>query len=204
MKYDDRGMYPQHPCWECGRALNADGYHPAELYAGTYTGLCYQCERGDVRRVGVSPVDGAETWEFPPHCPSWRRTRERFTGYAGCGECGGRGRLWVGRADSQGGSYPKQCEACAERFGNHPLRRWEWQRWVGIRKAAESDYQRELKRLKLLGQAKQGKLDPERAKELQAPFVERMERVRGRFQAMADRRLGRVPAKAADDLEVAN
>ena len=38
------GMYPQHECSGCGKLLNADGGHPAELYAGTYTGLCYECE----------------------------------------------------------------------------------------------------------------------------------------------------------------
>lgn len=29
------GMLPQHGCKGCGRVLNKDGYHPAELYAGT-------------------------------------------------------------------------------------------------------------------------------------------------------------------------
>lgn len=31
-------------CNRCGKPLNKDGGHPAELYAGTYTGLCYGCQ----------------------------------------------------------------------------------------------------------------------------------------------------------------
>lgn len=197
---DHTGMYPAHPCKQCGRQLNADGDHPAELYAGTYTGLCYQCERSGERLLAVARLDGAETWEFPPHCPSWRRARERFIGFTGCAECGGKGRLWVGRADAQGGSYSKQCEACSARFWGHPLRKWEQQRWGRIRQAAESEYRKELRRLKLLRLAEQGKADKDRIRAVQAPFVARMERVRARFQGMADKRLmrGAEVAKAAE------
>jgi hypothetical protein len=133
---DSQGMLSAHHCKQCGKPLNADGFHPAELYAGTYTGLCYSCEKSGECLIKVDPLDGARTWEFPPHCPAWRRDRERFIGFQDCTVCGGKGRLWVGRADSQGGSYSAQCQPCSVRFWNHPLRLWEVKRWGTIRKAA--------------------------------------------------------------------
>ena len=113
------GMYPQHTCRQCHKPLNADGGHPAELYAGTYTGLCYQCEGGAAYRVHTNPVSGAETWSHPPHCPSWRRDRETFLHYDGCEHCR-HGRIMVYRPGPQGGSYPKQCESCSQKHYRHP------------------------------------------------------------------------------------
>ena len=110
---DSYGMLPQHGCKQCGKALNADGGHPAELYAGTYTGLCYQCERSGVRLVYTARLDGCQSWEFPPHCASWRRDRERFLAYPECEICSGKGRLWVGRSDAQGGSYSARDQKAA-------------------------------------------------------------------------------------------
>jgi len=188
---DREWMLPVHNCRQCGRPLNADGGHPAELYAGTYTGLCYRCERSGERRIKVDPVDGAETWEFPPHCPSWRRAREQFVGFTGCGICEGKGRIWVSRADSRGGSYAVQCEECSGRYWGHPLRKWEAARWGTIRKAAESLYRRELKRRGLLRQAKAGTIPAELCKEIQASYIARMDEVRERFGKLADRRLQR-------------
>jgi hypothetical protein len=188
---DSHGMLPAHGCKQCGKPLNADGFHPAELYAGTYTGLCYQCERSNERIISTDPVDGAQTWEFPPHAPSWRRTRERFIGFVGCTKCEGKGRLWIGRADSQGGSYAQQCSDCSTRYWGHPLRVWVIKRYETIRKAAESLYHRELKRRKLLKQAKAGTIPAELCREIQAPFVARMDQVRERFARLADTRLMR-------------
>jgi hypothetical protein len=155
---------------------------------------CYECERSGERLLQVNPLDGAQHWEFPPHCPSWRRDRERFIGYEGCAQCEGKGRLWVGRADSQGGSYAKQCEGCGARFWDHPLRQWEVKRWGWIRRAAESEYHKALRRRKLLRQAKAGTLPAELCREIQAPFVARMDDLRDRFTALADKRLKRVRA----------
>ena len=187
----NQGMLPQRNCKQCDKPLNADGGHPAELYAGTYTGLCYQCERSGERLIKTDPLDGSQCWEFPPHCPSWRRTRERFTGFAGCEKCSGKGRIWIGRSDSQGGSYAIQCETCSARYWNHPLRLWESQRWGTIRKAAESLYHQELKRRKLLKQAKSGTIPADLCRDIQAPFIARMDRIRERFDKLADKRLGR-------------
>lgn len=106
-------MYPQHPCKGCGRPLNADGGHPAELYAGTYTGLCYACERKDPFVV-TTFEDGCRLVSHPPHCPAWRRNREEYYWYEGCGQCQ-QGRVWVSRAYSEGGPYTRSCPACAPR-----------------------------------------------------------------------------------------
>ena len=188
---DNHGMLPQHNCKQCGKALNSDGGHPAELYAGTYTGLCYSCERSEERLIKTDPLDGANTWEFPPHCPAWRRTRERFIGFTGCAQCGGKGRLWIGRADSQCGSYTQQCPECSTRYWHHPLRLWEEKRWGTIRKAAESLYLKELKRRKLLEQAKAGTIPADLCREIQAPYIERMEKIRAQFHTLANKRLMR-------------
>ena len=189
---DSNGMLPAHNCKQCGKPLNADGGHPAELYAGTYTGLCYSCERSDERLIKTDPLDGCQTWEFPPHSPAWRRTRERFLGFTGCKTCSGKGRLWIGRADSQGGSYTQQCPDCSARYWSHPLRLWESRRWGTIRKAAENLYHKELKRRRLLREAKAGTIPAELCRDIQAPFIARMEAARERFAKIADKRLQRI------------
>jgi hypothetical protein len=189
---DSNGMLPAHNCKQCGNTLNADGGHPAELYAGTYTGLCHKCERSGERLIKTARLDGAQTWEFPPHCPSWRRDRERFIGFAGCSQCEGKGRLWAGRADSQGGSYSQQCPVCSMRYWNHPLRLWEAHRYGSVRKAAESLYHKELRKRKLLGKAKAGTIPAELCQEIQLPFNVRMEQAQARFKTIADRRLQRI------------
>ena len=125
---DEHGFLPPHGCRICGTPLcGQGGDRPAELYAGTYTGLCYRCERGQAFLV-ITLGDGAQVWSHPPHCPSWRRTRETFTGYADCPGCRGMGMIWVSRSDNQGGSYSVQCDPCMARFSAHPLRRWYWRR----------------------------------------------------------------------------
>lgn len=113
MLWDDRGMYPQHPCTGCGRPLNADGGRPAELYAGTYTGLCYACERKGPFVVATFE-DGCQLVSHPPHCPAWRRDREMYHWYEGCDQCQ-QGRVWVSRAFSEGGPYTRSCPVCAPR-----------------------------------------------------------------------------------------
>jgi hypothetical protein len=113
MAWDERGMYPPHPCKGCGKPLNADGGHPAELYAGTYTGLCYACERKGPLVVATFE-DGCKLVSHPPHCPAWRRDREEYYWFEGCGQCQ-QGRVWVSRAYSEGGPYTQSCPACAPR-----------------------------------------------------------------------------------------
>lgn len=86
-----------------------DGDHPAELYAGTYTGLCYSCQNADMIKLEDLP-GGFERWSFPPQCPGWRRDREEFIGKRGCPECGGMGRNIVSRHDREGGNYSRSCD----------------------------------------------------------------------------------------------
>lgn len=106
-------------CTACGVGLDVDGHHPAERYAGTYTGLCYACERAPACEVR-DLVSGAKVWSHPPHCPSWRRDRETFYGFEGCATCAGKGRVMVSRAFGFGGPYPVQCEACRKRHEADP------------------------------------------------------------------------------------
>jgi hypothetical protein len=89
--------------------------NPAELYLGTYTGLCYECERAGVIVVETFP-DGAKTLCYPPHCPSWRRDREHYVAYPDCPDCKGVGRKMISRELSRGGNYPESCKRCAEKF----------------------------------------------------------------------------------------
>lgn len=127
-------------CKRCGRQLQGlgDG-RPAESYAGTYTGLCYDCERQGERLLRTA-FDGCATWEFPPHCPAWRRDREQFKGYAGCPVCRGKGRLMRYQEPRFGGSYSTNCEPCSKRYYAHPRRRgWE-RRLKQLKTAAENRF----------------------------------------------------------------
>jgi hypothetical protein len=111
------GMYPDGwRCTGCGAELNADGGHPAELYAGTYTGLCCGCERKPYFVVAGSELpDGGRQVSHPPHCPSWRRSREEYWSYENCAECGGAGMRMIHRHDACGGPYPMYCRTCMDR-----------------------------------------------------------------------------------------
>lgn len=128
---DSQGMYPVHPCKKCGKDLGGgkmDGSYarPAELYAGTYTGLCYSCQNSGPY-LETTFFDGIERWNFPPHCPSWRRDRETYVFRPGC-DCE-KGRRIVSRHPMYGGSYFIQCEQCSEAWANNPIRKayGEWQ-----------------------------------------------------------------------------
>ena len=107
---DKNGYLPEHNCRVCGSVLLKE-----ERYLGIYTGLCYKCEK---RKPFVEKEceNGAYWISYPPHCPSWRRDRERFVAYWDCMECGGKGRIMIKRAFGLGGSYPKQCRACWNRY----------------------------------------------------------------------------------------
>lgn len=117
-QYPD-GMLPSTPCKGCGKPLNADRGHLAEVYLGTFTGLCYACQNG-AAYPEQELSSGATLWNFPPHCPTWRRDREHFIGFAGCPGCASKGRIMISRHDTQGGSYPVSCEACSDRHYKHP------------------------------------------------------------------------------------
>ena len=138
---DRNGMLP--PDWwctGCGRQLNEGGRRPAELYAGTFTGLCTGCMGKGPWVTEISVLDGARRVSWPPHCPSWRRDREVHIAYEDCGTCAGLGletpayRSWSG-----GGQY---CRPCISRYSSHALRVWDL-RWRHIiRETAEDAFQR--------------------------------------------------------------
>lgn len=108
------GMYPADwACRACGKTLNADGMHPAELYAGTFTGLCYGCERsGSYVVPGSELPDGGRLISHPPASPSWRRDRTTHWAYPDCEECGGKG---ARMRYSNWGQYLEYCRPCMTR-----------------------------------------------------------------------------------------
>ena len=124
------GMYPDNwTCRHCNKRLNADGGHPAELYAGTYAGLCYACQNRPFEVIATDSLDGATTVEYPPSCPSYRRNREQFTAYTDCEHCKGRGA--TPKTNGQG-----YCRPCLDRYCNHPVRLRQQARRTRIHHAA--------------------------------------------------------------------
>lgn len=113
---DERGFLPPTPCRVCGEMLSdADGPRPAETYAGTFTGLCYGCERSGPYVVPGSELpDGARLVSHPPSCPSWRRDRTEHWAYPDCPDCGGQGAS-VRYSSMSHGNYTEHCRACAAR-----------------------------------------------------------------------------------------
>lgn len=94
---------------------------PAELYAGTYTGLCYRCSFLDKIIMKVSDLDGAMHISHAPTQPSYRRDRTHEIGYIDCSDCKGEGRVYTGYHNwSRHYTY---CKACHDRYFNHPLRK---------------------------------------------------------------------------------
>lgn len=133
-------------CSRCGEELSGrGGDRPAETYAGTYTGLCYGCQRTRAFPRQVDELDGAVWWEWPPHSPSWRRDRETYVAYDGCEDCGGRGRRMVSRPDARGGSYPRNCPACWRRWLDHPVRVLHRKRRARLKEAADRAYRAGLR-----------------------------------------------------------
>lgn len=119
---DSRGMLPDDIfCTRCAKPLNADGNHPAELYAGTYNGLCYGCTSEAPYVAATAPLDGCQRVSWQPKEPSHRRDRTDHYGYPDCENCHG-----LGAAGSP--YYARTCDACLERYSAHPAR-VAWGQW---------------------------------------------------------------------------
>jgi hypothetical protein len=131
------GMFPADwACKVCGKTLNADGNHPAELYAGTFTGLCYTCERGGPYVVPGSELpDGGRRVSHPPACPSWRRDRTDHWGYPDCENCKGQGAKMRHTAMNQ---YLEYCKPCMARV-MAPRKRNEIEFLRGVATSLERD-----------------------------------------------------------------
>jgi hypothetical protein len=120
---NNRGFLAPHNCGKCGALLQGeDSGRPAELYAGTYTGLCYSCQNSSDFVAKIEGLDEARYISTPPSCPSWRRDRESYIAYSDCIKCKGIGYSWVSRSNSVGGSYRHYCEECLKKHTNHPIR----------------------------------------------------------------------------------
>ena len=115
-RHDEDGFLPPTECYRCATPLQGQySGHPAERYAGTFNGLCDRCTHAEPIKIGEYD-NGAELWEYAPHCPSWRRDRESFIAFSDCLVCEGRGFTRVSRSDSQGGSYREHCRECSKRL----------------------------------------------------------------------------------------
>lgn len=172
LEADDRGFYPVHPCERCGEPLKGQGTgYPAELYAGTYTGLCYPCTREPAKVIATKKLDGAQVWDYPPAQASYRRNRERFIGYPGCQRCNGTGILPWGAS----GPY-ERCPSCESRYDAHELRMRYTKASLEIYKQATARHEARMEReagvsVSLSWEQKQAvimRLGSERIKELTA------------------------------------
>lgn len=197
---DRHGMLPDwFFCTGCGKQLNADGNHPAELYAGTFNGLCYGCTSRGAYVAKTCALDGALLVSWPPHCPSWRRDRETFIAYPDCTACGGLG--VSGRGSSTGGgTYPLHCGLCSARHDAHPVRVWDEARRKLIYERAQAAFERAWdqaagsavkctkKRKAELREQYVTLLGEERWKAFKVPFQERARRLQGRQEAASRQR----------------
>ncbi len=178
---DKDGMLPPHPCKVCGQILNADGGHPAELYLGGYTGMCYKCQNA-TSYVAKRYPDKAMLWSYPPQCPSWRRDREERTAYADCPDCHGVGQV-VSR--SGGNQTYVYCKTCTDRFYFAPTRQYYYNRCKAITSAAKAVYERAL--IKAFGKKKWKKATREQAEPYQLATLARYDRVHAKFLAQFDK-----------------
>lgn len=119
MQFDKNGFLLKQDCKKCQKPLQGQGEgRPAELYAGTFTGLCYSCQNGGDYIV-LTEKDGARHISCAPSCPSWRRDRENYISYANCENCKGIGYFWKsGRYDR----YRSYCEPCVKRHSENKFR----------------------------------------------------------------------------------
>lgn len=180
-------------CARCRKLLNADGDHPAEIYAGTFNGLCYGCTSSGPYIVRVSLLDGARVLSYPPHCPSWRRDREEYTGYADCETCQGSG--VQGWAPAAGGMdrYRHYCKPCIQRYSSHPVRVLAYGYSETLMRVAETAFQRRLDQASGLKKSASAKLRKEARKDLDpAVFEEVKADVKGRYNRLKARHAARV------------
>lgn len=134
---DENGFLPPQPCRRCGRQLEGEGSgRPAELYAGTFTGLCNGCTNAPDYSMSDPGDPKANIVSCSPALPSWRRDRETFVAFADCPYCLGHGYAWRSGSTHR---WRQQCDVCADRRWNRYARareHWYRKRFEEIRKAA--------------------------------------------------------------------
>lgn len=114
-KQNWNGFLPPHPCKHCGNTLRGqDSGYPAELYLGTYTGLCYPCTSAPVWLMG-SYDTGAVRYSYAPECPSWRRDRQEYIAFVDCNVCMGRGYVTLCNTSPFAVSHRQYCNTCWDR-----------------------------------------------------------------------------------------
>lgn len=165
-------------CKRCNRHLNPNGDRPAEVYAGTFTGLCYACQDRGAEIIATDPLDGAICIEYPPHCPSYRRDRESYWGYADCQRCNGKCSIVVPRDFGNGGPYRQSCSVCWEKYHNNPVRKWTRDKRQKISRIANEMFCREIKNRRKKLKLKKNDLTPESIlNEIRAPLLKKVDRI---------------------------
>jgi hypothetical protein len=184
------GMLPAQPCRGCGRQLNADGHHPAELYAGTFTGLCYPCTDAVAFRVGEpSRLDGAERWSHRPYCPSHRREREIRVWYPDCDHPKCHHGQTTHSSYSNPWGWVQQCETCSKRYYQHPIRARAIQRTRSIREVSMRLFEQQVKRERCQRKVKRGEnLPDEVIVMLRKPILERVNRMNVMAKRISEKR----------------
>jgi len=174
---DKRGMFPATwTCLRCRKPLNADGGHPAELYAGTYNGLCYPCTSAPAFVKRVMALDNAQWCSHPPLCPSYRRDRPDYVGYADCEACKGTGVAKTSYSAWTHSSHYEYCSACSDRYHRHPLRERIARYSEHSYRAAEAVWQSELRRI---AKAQLGKRPKQKAIKARTSELARSPRLEG-------------------------
>lgn len=134
-------------CEKCGKELSGkNGSYPAETYAGSYTGLCKDCQN-EGAYVVKEYFDGAKKISHPPLWTSTGRCRDTFKAYDDCDECDGDGMNIIHKSFRDGGKYRAYCEECAERFREHPLRKARDEmedKFMVLHTAWEDDFQEKI------------------------------------------------------------
>ena len=118
------GFYPPHNCRNCGLPLSGEnGPRPAELYAGTYTGLCYKCQSIAKAVVHTSHLDGAMHISYRAQNYSGLGSRVCYVAYADCPVCNGNGRI-KGEYNRNACCYSyRHCMTCHHRYYEEPHRK---------------------------------------------------------------------------------
>lgn len=118
------GFLPPHNCRNCNQPLSGEnGPRPAELYAGSYTGLCYKCQQLDKAIVHTSTLDGALRVTYRAENYSGLGSRVSYVAYPDCPVCNGDGRIKGAYSSSACCYRYSRCQECWARFSAEPHRR---------------------------------------------------------------------------------
>ena len=160
-------MIPPHPCARCGRKMTL----PSELNQETYTQTCDACAFKPAFVEAIQTIDQAKIWSYPAPSPT-ERLRPIKIGYTTCANCAGKG-----------------CDECLTIYNAHPVRVWIKEREERIKRAAQSVYEKELKREGILELAKKDCAPPARLQRALGPMMIKYERIVSLWRSLVTSRL---------------